>query len=78
MNALIGMNIYTLELLIILKRNKNLDILSNILTMHNWENKIEKRGVAFLLIVAKRAYYIRTTIVTNKNVEWKAFQDILQ
>ena len=40
--------------------------------MHNWENKIEKRGVAFLLIVAKWADYVRTTIVTNKNVEWKS------
>lgn len=53
-------------------KKKNLDILANILTMHNWENKIEKRGVAFFLIISKWADYIKTTIVTNKNIEWKS------
>ena len=58
-------------------KKKNLEILANILTMHHWENKIEKRGVAFFLIIAKWADYVKTTIVTGKNIEWKSIPGYL-
>jgi len=48
----------------------NLNILSNIITMHDWENRIAKRGVAMYLIIAKWAESVKNTIVNDK-ADWK-------
>ena len=50
-------------------KSKNMKILSNILTMNKWEEKIAKRGVALFLIISKWAEYVKTTVV-NKIEVW--------
>lgn len=51
------------------QKKKNLKILSNIMTMNKWEEKLAKKGVALFLIIAKWADYVRTTVV-NDNIMW--------
>ena len=48
----------------------NLRILASLMGMKRWEERIEKRGVAFFLIVSKWAEYVSATIVKNQFL-WK-------
>jgi hypothetical protein len=44
--------------------------LNKALASDKWKTRIQKRGVAFFLIVKQWALYVRNTLVSN-NVNWK-------
>jgi len=51
------------------QKKKNVKILSNVMVMKKWEDKLAKRGSAFFQIISKWAEYARTTVV--KNFNWR-------
>lgn len=51
------------------QKQKNLAILTEIITQKLWEEKLAKRGVAFFLIINRWAEYVQT-IVVNDRIDW--------
>jgi hypothetical protein len=51
-------------------KKKNMEILNRTLSHNDWHEKIEKRGVAFFLIISQWAKYVQKTVV-NKEIVWK-------
>lgn len=51
------------------QKKKNLQILSHLMSLNKWEEKIAKRGVAFFLIVKTWADFVKMTVVKD-NIMW--------
>lgn len=51
-------------------QESSLELLNRILATDRWKTRIQKRGVAFFLIVKQWAIYVKKTLVSN-NVNWK-------